>query len=370
MVFRLIRPLFEVRMALLASNRIGALIPESAKYLRTYKKKSKKLELYGTVEVSNKYWIKIIKRAGLPIYGWWVKYLVFWNKFLPCKEFYVLPNQNSFLYEDGDWNYKYKNIIRFSNYEKTQGEKWLRNHGWTDGEPYICLMVRDNEYLNKHKPPRHHIDWSYHSYRNSDVDDYVPGISWLIEQGYWVIRMGSNMAKPVGKSSKNFIDYSFCPEKSDFLDIWLFANCTFTVSTGTGPDVIAPLFDKPILYINALPMTAAILLYKSIFVPKKLFKSEGSKPLTIKEYFVHNYTETYKYEQADIVVKNLDSSEILQYIREFECNVKSDFKLNDTQLSYQKEFWEIFFSIHSNSEMNKYKNPNAIISNIWLNAYN
>lgn len=84
---------------------------------------------------------------------------------------------------------------------------------------------------------------------------------WLLNKGYFVIRMGSKMLSPMLFTDKNLVDYPFCNEKSDFLDVWLFANCTYAISTATGPDLVAAVYNKPILFINALPIAVEMVMF-------------------------------------------------------------------------------------------------------------
>ena len=64
--------------------------------------------------------------------------------------------------------------------------------------------------------------------------------------------MGSEAEKKMSISSNQFIDYPFCDQKSDFLDIWLMANCDFCITSGTGLDMASICFGKPIVYTNLI----------------------------------------------------------------------------------------------------------------------
>ena len=62
--------------------------------------------------------------------------------------------------------------------------------------------------------------------------------------------MGKNVSKPFSINSKRFIDYASLDEKSDFLDIFLSSHCHMFISTGAGLDVVAQVFNKPIVLVN------------------------------------------------------------------------------------------------------------------------
>ena len=103
---------------------------------------------------------------------------------------------------------------------KMKSPKWLEKFGFKVHEKFICLLVRDNAYLKKYFKDE---NWDYHTYRNSDIQNYKLGIEWLISKGFWVIRMGKLNSQKLTINSKKFIDFPFVKEKSDLIDIWLFA---------------------------------------------------------------------------------------------------------------------------------------------------
>ena len=193
--------------------------------------------------------------------------------------------------------------------------------GWRDDESFVCIIVRDNEYHLKH--PLHGAGnnnstktRSYHSYRNSDIDSYIPAMEWLANNGVWVLRMG-RIAKPVSSKHPKIIDYPFLNDKSDLQDIWLFANCMFTISVGTGIDNVSHVYGKPILFLNSLPMIDVLTYHKSSFVPKHLYFKKNKSELTLSEHLRHSYRSHEGYIKADIVIINLSEEEILEYVKEF-----------------------------------------------------
>ena len=118
--------------------------------------------------------------------------------------------------------------MSFLQEEENEAKAWLRNHGWKDGMPFVCLLVRDSAYLIRdpiHKWTKEHS--YYHTYRDSDILTYVQAAEYLAEQGIWVLRMGKIPEEPIPIQHPKIIDYAFHPENNDLLDVWLFANCDF-----------------------------------------------------------------------------------------------------------------------------------------------
>jgi len=368
-VIWLLRPFILIKIHSFRSEHIGGLVPKSTTFLRYYKKQKRVLELYGITGKHNTFWVQLIKRSGLPIHGTWVQYLYYWVNLLPRAEINKIPNKGRNFYDENNWNFQYEKIMPFNENEKREGEEWLKNHGWHVGQPYVCIIVRDSAYLRHLASPKFKNKYNYHNYRDSDINTYTEGIIWLLNEGYFVIRMGSKMLYPMAFTDKNLVDYPFCNEKSDFLDVWLFANCTYTISTGVGPDLIAAVYNKPILFINILPLSVELFMFfKQNFVPKKLFKIDTGEPLTIKEYLsTHNFYSSETYSQNNILIKDLQPEEILEYIVEFDSTVKCDFKMDENNQLMQEYAWSVYFSLDENFKLKKQKHPKANFSQLWIN---
>ena len=123
--------------------------------------------------------------------------------------------------------------------------------GIPKGAVFVCLMVRDNEYLKEIFPT---VDFSYHNYRDSNINNYVLVAEALAERGYFVIRMGARVKSPLNSSHHKVIDYAFNGMRSDFMDIFLGANCEFAISVGTGMDAVPAIFRRPIVQVNSAPL--------------------------------------------------------------------------------------------------------------------
>ena len=164
-------------------------------------------------------------------------------------------------------------------------------------------MIRDSKYLSINN--KENIDFSYHDFRDSELDTYNLGIKYILNQGFFVIRMGKNMNKKINFKHPKLIDYSFDIEKNDCLDIWLFANCFGTISTGTGPDVLSSIYNKPILFINFLPLLYLHSLSHSTTIPKTLIWKNNRKKLSLVELEKYSFQNYYDYEKNGIEIIDL-----------------------------------------------------------------
>ena len=119
-------------------------------------------------------------------------------------------------------------------------------------------------------------DWSYHNFRDFNINDFEDTIIKMIHRGYFVIRMGSISKDKINFKDKNFFDYSNSDFRSDFLDIFLLSKCKFLISSDSGISAISEIFRVPIVYVNKSLhwenhrwSLEAIVIYKKILLNTK-----------------------------------------------------------------------------------------------------
>ncbi len=364
-IMRLARPIFHIRICSLQSDRIGHFIPDVAEHLgRQNFRKKREIDLfYLRGPISNTQWALMAKRSPLMFFGNWLRYLDTWNRLIPGGEVHIL---SSSLTESRDINglfQKFDCSLPFLETERDTCEAWLMSKGWRKGEPFITLLVRDSEYLSSTQSS---IDWSYHSYRNSDIETYVPALDWLDSQGVWVLRMGKTMSRPINTNSKRIIDYAFEPERSDLLDIWLFANSVGIISTSSGLDVIGSVYRKPLLYLNASPLSDFGAWDESIWVPKNLKWVTNQKPLTLHEYLSNRHLTTEAFNLAGIRLIDLTEEEILEATVEFWQRIKGIWESQDNEQELQDACWAMFKQMPYFKNLYGWKNPDSRIGYEWL----
>ncbi len=186
-----------------------------------------------------------------------------WRQILPtAPRFLLAPIYNittwfpNLSFRPLDWDYEHVDLrpldhsppnLTFTPNEISRGQDLLARLGVARGQPYVCLCVRDASYLTDLDPTR---DWSYHDYRDSHIGNYVRMARALVSRGYAVIRMGKIVTDPFTVDDPRVIDYARSPLRNDFGDIYLFANCSFCISTSTGMDALAFLFRRPVGMVN------------------------------------------------------------------------------------------------------------------------
>ena len=227
----------------------------------------------------------------------------------------------------------------FTKEENIRGNDFLNELGLKTNDRFICLIVRDSAYKEKYQ--KWNNDWSYHDYRDTDIDTYEKAVMALVEKGYWVFRMGKAVNKPLKIEHPRILDYANTTYRSDFLDIWLFGNCYFSISTGTGIDTVADIFRKPVVYVNYDLLTYMVSWSKTITVPKKLYWINKQKFLTITEQLKHSYVLGHKYAENGIKVVDLTPKEISDAVLEMESWLNGSWRENDEDKMLQDKFWEL-----------------------------
>ena len=79
--------------------------------------------------------------------------------------------------------------------------------------------------------------------------------------------MGSIVKENISTNNNKIINYANSQNRTDFLDIYLISKCKFYISTGTGLDLVATLFRKP-LDIKLLDFGNIERTKRCNFVPK------------------------------------------------------------------------------------------------------
>ena len=229
--------------------------------------------------------------------------------------------------------------LKFTENEKAHAQAELSKLGLKRDQPFVCLIVRESAYLDHAWPGK---NWGYHSFRDCDISRYTSACDFLTKQGYSVIRMGKKVIQPFSfESNPKIIDYANSTSRSDLLDIWLMANCTFAVSSGTGLDSVSDIFRRPVVYANYDVFPLAVTWANCITVPKKLVWKTSGQQLSIEEYCVHSYARSNLYEEAGISVVEMEPEEIFFAVKEMLARLHGD-TLSRRDIERQEDFWRVF----------------------------
>ena len=379
LLIRYLHPWRIIRFSPIICSRIGCFAFDVGQLWAMSQRKSKiylDLHWFQYKPLSNDFLAAMVRRNFYV--SPWIRPLDLWNRILPGGAMHQILLGNRDIH---GWLEQTQAKLPFLPKEDAQAKAWLRQQGWQEGDPFICLLVRDSSYMNQFPypntdprdpyeegvkyQPKYGYGWNHLDYRDSDIATYVPAAEWLADQGVWVLRMGKVMAKPIPSSHPRIIDYAFHPDKSDFLDIWLFAHCDLCISTGTGPDIVSDIYRKPLLFLNYTPLVMLFSWSDATTLPKNLVWQTSGIPLNLREQL--NCDTEYAH-RLGIKMTDLTPEEILAAVQERWQRLQGTWVDTEDDLKRHHRFWEIF-KTHSNFyNIHSWIHPESRVGAIWLRS--
>jgi putative glycosyltransferase (TIGR04372 family) len=192
-------------------------------------------------------------------------------------------------------------------------------------------------------------------------------IEWLNNKGVWVLRMGRVMNRRSSFVSDRFIDYAFDDDKSDLLDIWLFANCTACVSTASGLDTIPVIYGRPVLFVNAMPLSHFASYAESTWVPKHLEHIEDGSRCNADEHLRADFIRSEEFTDAGLRLTPLSPEELVTSISEFwrqHIEVDGLDELDDAEM--QSRFRLVLRSSPRYGARHSFMHARARVASWWL----
>ncbi len=344
LILRFMSRWVHVRFGQLLSHRIGHYAANTEVYLcrrDTFPGDRKFVDLfYNSEPVSNeqlhRMWKRVITIDPL------VRYLYRFTFFVPGGSEHRLQ-MGGFLDRDtGALMADTLPHLTFTREEMISGTKALKGMGISDGTPFVCFHARDPVYLSKNFPQ---YDWSYHDYRNSAINNFLPGVEELVRRGYRAFRMGSLVGEQLVTDNAAIIDYASGGSRSDFLDIFLSANCRFFVSTGTGLDAIPMVFRRPIVYVNFSPVEYVhTYVRESLTIFKGYWLVKEGRFMTFKEIIgsgAGRFMDSTDYAQHGIELKENTPEEIRDVMLEMDERLNGTWRESEEDEELQRRFWSL-----------------------------
>ena len=254
-VLRILRPVVKVELCIVAFHRFGHLALEPEIYLgeleiRAAQRDGRRIPFtvqwwsLGPKKLqANRYlatkWTQVIR--VLP--SWWIDAL-----HSVGTKISVLRLEEPHMSIRGSLNSLDKTDaqLKLTDIEIAEGMSQLRAIGIDPVKPYACLVVRDGGYYASLGEK----ESDGYSFLNFDISTFEQAALSLVQRGYQVIRMGAGSATTFGVGHPRVIDYANSNLRSEFLDIYIAATCSFAISTQTGPDAVCLAFRRPVCYID------------------------------------------------------------------------------------------------------------------------
>lgn len=322
-------PIIHIRVGPLGAHRFGHYAIEAELYLcemdelKDVNNKYLDLWFYSGYSISNLQYDIMIKRKlkVLPIY--FRGFFLTLEKFLAGTRFFI--NVDCLDRDINNYLEKYKQKINFNTKELSFGNRKLDEIGLKN-KKYVCLLIRDDAYISALSKNSKDLR---NDHRNSDINDYIEVTKYLISKNYYVIRMGSKVNNKMSFTNDKFIDYPYKDYKSSFLDIYIIANCQFSISTGTGLDSVCALFRRPVISVNFADLNLAYTWYPyELCSPKKYIHSKTKKKVEISNLLnllkEKNISSPEEYSSIELTYKNLEPNEIVEVVKYYlDNNIQS-----------------------------------------------
>jgi putative glycosyltransferase (TIGR04372 family) len=249
--------------------------------------------------------------------------------------------------------------ISFNDKQLDYGNKVLKKM-LINERKIVTIFARDSSYLAAINP---NIDWSYHNYRDCDINTYIDSIKYLIKKGYVVVRVGSEFSDSLEFSDENYIEYCSSRHKSEFMDLFLIYISDFMFGSTSGATDISVLFNTPFLGINYAPFMESPLGERDLFIQKKLVDSENNivnfrEIVSKNPYHLHNGNKM----MSNFGLRYIDnnSCEILDAVIEMEKKISKNNTLNAQQQTMIDRYHNEYCS------SNTWSSRNSPISIGWL----
>lgn len=296
---RLLRPFIVIRFGRLASHGFTRYIAEPELYLSErdagIHKLGRFVDLFyhencpwiiGNSVVSN-YQVKRMLDRTLHVFRW-VGPIAELNDLIPGGARHTVPwrrdHQEKDIHRVLDLT---ESHFEFTSDEEQVGQKWLRTMGILQGEPFICFEARDWQYEVSRGTD---INLARLAPSNADIYTYMPALQRITEKGMFAFRLGAAVATPLLSDDPRIIDYA-TTDRSDFLDLYLGANCRFLIGGTGGVTAITTVFRKPTVHLNYVafdefPIWLAGWQSQDLVIPKLIWSVEHSRILSLREIFV------------------------------------------------------------------------------------
>jgi len=348
LLVKLMEPFLLLRICLVDPSRIGLMLNVDFCLKEKLLRKNKKnigVFIFNecSTKYSNKQWIKMWTSAVS-----FTRFPKFWIRIVAILRYYPFSKKNLVEYPSKiddlpETSILNKVNLKFTDEEENLGVSNLKKIGLASKDKFVCFHSRDEAFLKHFSPNR---NWDYHSFRNSDIQNYLEAINFLTKNNLFAFRMGVKVEKELKTDNPKIIDFHKSKIKSDFMDIYLGSRCFFYISSESGISTIPEVFQKPIVYANIPSLTAMQLFANnSLIIFKKLYDCRKRKLVPFKEQMDiisgnYNHSSDY-YKKKNIKILDNTSEEISEVTEEMYKRLIGTWETNKEDLELQDAFWKI-----------------------------
>lgn len=344
LLLRLLEPWLQVRVGMLAYDRIGELALGTEVFLRHAARHPdpRATTILVAGPPANRQLLKMIARRTRVWTNPWA--LRFYAHGLrpfvagTSHELRVTSNGNEYAALAGAGPQ-----LSFTEAEHEEGRRVLRTMGIEPGRPFVCFHARDKAYLDLLHPHCSREQWAYHDYRDCSIANYLPAARGLTDRGLFAVRMGAVAEKPLDQESPLIVDY-VTKFRSDFADLYLLAHCKFILGNSSGVCVVPPIFNVPVALANFTPLGYATWSSRDLFIPKLYHDLQGN-PLPYRRIIELGgslWGQGKDFEEAGVRVVENTAAEIAALAEEMNARLDGRWIAQPGDEELQQRYREIF----------------------------
>jgi putative glycosyltransferase (TIGR04372 family) len=340
---RILRPFYLIRVGVIHNAPFGYFTFEPEYYLsKKVKSKTVSLDLFyfHSLKSVNRQWVKMVKR-NIHV-NLFVRYVYKVNNLFPGSECHVVNVVDSGSRDTNNLFHDVKQQIKLLSDEELYAEECLKEFGFKKDDKFVCIICRDSAYKDKINSRR---DWSYHNYRDSDIDNYKDAALQLADMGYFVFRIGSIVEKEFNVDHDRVIDYSSSNVRSDLLDIYLVSKCAFIIIGESGLSSLAMTFRVPIAFVNLSAIEYVLSSNTNIIsIPKKMWLRKEERYLSFDEIFkkgIGRFVHNDQYEELGIDLIENTPKEIIEIAMEMHASISGVSRVSMEDEVLQRKFWSL-----------------------------
>ncbi len=171
-------------------------------------------------------------------------------------------------------------LLKLSTKDKDDGYQYLTKFEFPSSQgngKFVTLHVRNSPEYHKGKL----VDSSFG--RNADIRTYQKTVDFLIDLGYFVVRIGERGKNQLRKQ-RNYLDFASIGKHSEKLNTFFMAECDFFIGTDSGPICVPPTFGRRVIMTNVPSIGQTAYFSNSLMIPK-LVENQVGRIQSLKEMF-------------------------------------------------------------------------------------
>jgi putative glycosyltransferase (TIGR04372 family) len=246
----------------------------------------------------------------------------------------ILETQNDPLWHTG------KPVVSLNQEELKSGDDFLRSIGVKDGQKIVCYTVRSSSYYQKLIESG--VNLKPQTTRNPDESIYHEVAKILSLRGYFVIRMGKDLAAKLPRDlEKHIYDYATLA-RADFLDVYILNKCEFLLNGGTGMFIFRAISNLPTIYGDVYRVLKTFF-FDDLSLFQKVWLERENRLATVGEMVAmgDSFSDERHQERLGVRLVKNTAEEILAACDEMEARLNGTWVTTEEDEILQKKYWDL-----------------------------